>query len=255
MTLCHRRLARSTQDALVPHILFHIPAGPYPGGTQGGKPLLRSSLISSVPPGAGAIVHAHRVIRVGGAVGQQGIAQNDFPHGNPKIRVQTARNINAAGTGIRQIGGIVHGMNAVLFRQGNSGNETSPKNGTSPFNRTPCGGIIRIRFEGFCGNSMPFLQSQPLFGHPCRTGKRITRTFFSSKRFPARRGETGERQKDGLRSLPAINTGKFPYPPGGFTRFSSSISAEKRSWRSRRRIPHCEPARQPQDPGCRPPPG
>ena len=42
---------------------------------------------------------------------------------------------------------------------------------------------------------------------------------------------------------------------GGFTRFSSSISAEKRSWRSRRRSPHCEPARQPRDSGCRPPPG
>ena len=202
ITLCHRRLARSTQGALLPHILFHIPPGPYPGGTQGGKPLLRSSPISSVPPGAGAIVHAHRVIRVGGAVGQQGIAQNDFPHGYPNIRVQTARNINAAGTGIRQIGGIVHGMNAVLFRQGNSGNETSPKNGTSPFNRTPCGGIIRIRFEGFCGNSMPFLQSQPLFGHPCRTGKRITRTFFSSKRFPARHGETGAPKR------------RTPFPPG-----------------------------------------
>ena len=202
ITLCHRRFPRGTQGALLLLILFHIPAGPYPGGTQGGKPVLCSPFIRSVPPGAGAIVHAHRVIRMGGAVGQQGIAQKDFPHGNPDIRVQTARNINAAGTGIGQIGGIVHGMSAVLFRQGNSGNETSPKNGTSPFHRTPCGGIIRIRFEGFCGNSMPFPQSQPLFGHPCRTGKRITRTFFSSKRFPARRGETGAPKR------------RTPFPPG-----------------------------------------
>ena len=97
ITLCHRRFPRGTQGALLLLILFHIPAGPYPGGTQGGKPVLCSPFIRSVPPGAGAIVHAHRVIRMGGAVGQQGIAQKDFPHGNPDIRVQTARNINAAG--------------------------------------------------------------------------------------------------------------------------------------------------------------
>lgn len=66
----------------------------------------------------------------------------------------------------------------MLFCSGREQRNKTSRNRTSSFNRTPCGGIIRIRFEGFCGNSMPFLQSQPLFGHPCRTGKRITRTFF-----------------------------------------------------------------------------
>lgn len=132
---------------------LHIAAGRDPGSAQGGKPLLCGSFISLVSPRAGTIVHAHGVIGVGGAVRQQGVAQENFPHGNLHVRMQMARNINAAGPGIGQFGGIVHSMDA-LFKYRQRKNKRREKR-AGPFDRTPCGGIIRIRFEGFRANGMP----------------------------------------------------------------------------------------------------
>jgi len=77
-------------------------------------------------------------------------------------RMKAARNIDAAGPRIRQFGGIVHGMDAVEYRQGIRRRTEHPQEtGHGPLDRTPCGGITRIRFEGSCGNSM-LPQSQPL---------------------------------------------------------------------------------------------
>lgn len=51
ITLCHRRFPRGTQGVLLPLILFHIPAGPYPGGTQGGSPFSAVPSYAASPRG------------------------------------------------------------------------------------------------------------------------------------------------------------------------------------------------------------
>jgi hypothetical protein len=62
-----------------------------------------------------------------------------------------------------------------LFKYRQRGKNKLRAKRARPLDRTPCGGIIRIRFEGFRADGMPPRNlSLYIVWHPCRTWKKST---------------------------------------------------------------------------------